>query len=257
MHLDVVDLRSFYYRTRLGRRTKAALQQGLRDLWPDVRGETVAGFGFAAPLLRPFLEEARRTLCLMPAQQGVIPWPAEGPSTSVLVEETLWPIPNGFVDRLVVAHGLEVCDRPGALLDEAWRVLAPGGRAVFLLPNRTGLWARRDATPFGHGRPYSLGQIEAELRRHNFTPERHRSALYGLPSHRAFWLRLAPFWEDVGRRIGPMRLAGAILVEASKLVFARPRSGAREAALGPLELLEGLAPRPKPALGRLRARPES
>ena len=40
-------------------------------------------------------------------------------------------------------------------------MLAPGGRVVFIVPNRSGLWARRDVTPFGYGRPYSLGQLEA------------------------------------------------------------------------------------------------
>ena len=29
------------------------------------------------------------------------------------------------------------------------------------MPNRSGLWARRDVTPFGFGRPYSFGQLES------------------------------------------------------------------------------------------------
>lgn len=255
MHLDVVDLRSFYYRTRLGRSVKLTLQVSLRTLWPGVAGETVAGFGFAAPLLRPFLGEARRVICMMPGQQGVMAWPPEGPNAALLVEETLWPLPTGFVDRLVVAHGLETCERPGALLDEVWRVLAPGGRVVFVLPNRSGLWARRDATPFGYGRPYSFGQIEAQLRAHSFVPERQAAALYGPPSHRRFWLRTAPAWERLGQRLPMQRLAGAILVEASKQVYVLPKNGARAAVKTPLGLLEGLAPRPKPALGRASGRP--
>ena len=58
MHLDVLDLRAFYYRTRLGRSAQRALQEALRGLWPDTRGMTVVGFGFAAPMLRPFLADA-------------------------------------------------------------------------------------------------------------------------------------------------------------------------------------------------------
>ncbi|GIX12745.1 MAG: hypothetical protein KatS3mg118_0704 [Paracoccaceae bacterium] len=248
MHLDVVDLRNFYYRTRLGRRAQAVLQARLRAMWPRTGGMTVAGFGFAAPLLRPFLADARRVLCLMPAQQGVMPWPAGEPNRAVLVEETLWPLASGMVDRLLVAHGLETCDSPGALLDEIWRVLAPGGRVLFVLPNRAGLWARRDATPFGFGRPYSLGQIEAQLRRHRFAPERSDAALYGPPSHRQFWLRTAPLWETLGQRFGLNGLAGAILVEAGKQVH--PAQGVREPARRPLEILQGLAGRPRPAMGR-------
>jgi SAM-dependent methyltransferase len=256
MHLDVVDLRAFYYRTKLGRTTQRALQDALRGLWPETRGMTVAGFGFAAPVLRPFLADARRVLALMPAQQGVMPWPVGGPNVAALVEETRWPVPTGTVDRLIVAHGLETCERPDALLAEIWRVLAPRGQAVFIVPNRSGLWARRDGTPFGFGRPYSFGQIEALLRRHDLAPERHAAALYAPPSHRRFWLQTAPLWERLGRRFDPHLVAGALIVEASKQLFARPDSGARAAALGPLEVLEGLArPKPEPVAGRTAARP--
>ncbi|RMF35584.1 MAG: methyltransferase domain-containing protein [Alphaproteobacteria bacterium] len=255
MHLDVVDLRSFYYRTRLGRRCKDALRDRITRLWPDCRGMTVAGFGFAAPLLRPFLEDARRVLCLMPGQQGVMPWPGSQPNVSLLVEETLWPLPTGFVDRLIVAHGLETCDRPGLLLDEIWRVLAPAGRVIFVVPNRSGLWARRDATPFGFGRPYSLSQIEMQLRRHRFTPEGHEAALFAPPSERRFWIRTSRFWERLGQSMGASRLAGALLVEASKQVYVLPRDGARESARGPLEILQGLAPKQKPAMGRVSGPP--
>ena len=85
---------------------------------------TVAGFGFAAPLLRPFLSDARRVIGLMPSQQGVMPWPVGAPNLCALVEETHWPLAAGVVDRLIVAHGLETCDQPDALLAEIWRVLA-------------------------------------------------------------------------------------------------------------------------------------
>ncbi len=252
MHLDVVDLRAFYYRTRLGRTAQRAIQQALRGLWPQTRGLGVVGFGFAAPMLRPFLTDAARVVSLMPGQQGVMPWPAGAPNVSVLVEETAWPITAGGVDRLIVAHGLETCERPDALLDEMWRVLAPGGRIAFIVPNRAGIWARRDVTPFGFGRPYSFGQIETLLRRHRFQPERQSAALYAPPSHRRFWLQTAPFWERLGRRFEPRLLAGVLIVEASKQLYATPPpSGSRVIVPGPLDVLEGLTgPRPEPVTGR-------
>jgi len=250
MHLDVIDLRKFYYTTRLGRLAQRALRDQLRRIWPDVKGQTLVGFGFAAPLLRPFKEEAARTLCLMPAQQGVCPWPGEGPNLAALVEETLWPLPHGFADRIVVAHGLETCERPNALLQEIGRVLAPAGRALFLVPNRSGIWARRDATPFGYGRPYSVGQLEKTLADHDFTAERHEAALYMPPSHKRFWLRMGLAFERVGQRIDAQHFAGVALVEVTKLVYIAPQSGLREAARGPLEVLEGLTPAPKPAASR-------
>lgn len=247
MHQDVVDLRAFYYRTKLGRLAQRVLQEELRRLWPATAHMTVAGYGFAVPFLRPFLSDARRVMSLMPGQQGVMPWPHGLPNHSVMVEETNWPLPAGFVDRLIVAHGLETCEPAGALLEEVWRVLAPEGKAIFIVPNRAGLWARRDATPFGVGRPYSTGQVEGLLKGHNFVPERHSACLYTPPSHRRFWLRTDRLWEGLGRRLDAQMLAGTLLVEASKKVYATPRRG-NAATLGPLEVLEGLTqPRPKPA----------
>jgi SAM-dependent methyltransferase len=239
MHLDVVDLRHFYYATRLGQSAQRALHEALHGLWPRTRGMTVAGFGFAAPLLRPFLADAERVVSLMPAQQGVMPWPRGEANLSALVEETAWPIPAGTVDRLIVAHGLETCERPGALLDEIWRAMAPAGRVVFIVPNRSGLWARRDVTPFGYGRPYSFGQIDAMLRKHRFVPERHSAALYWPPSHARIWLRTARLWERLGRRFEPRMLAGALVLEASKQIYARPHPAPRWGCAGRSRCLTG------------------
>lgn len=254
MHLDVIELRRFYYGTALGAQVRRVVRAKLRALWPDVRGMNLVGFGFAAPFLAPFLDEAQRTLCLMPAQQGVCRWPTDGPNLAALVEETLWPLSSGFAERIIVAHGLEGSERPAALLEEIWRVLAPGGRAIFLVPNRSGLWARSDATPFGFGRPYSVGQLERALAASRFSPECHEGVLYLPPSHRRFWLRLAPVIERLGQRLGPERLAGLAVVEASKLVYVTPRSGSKVRADDPLKVIEGLKPatRPRPATGRAR-----
>ena len=156
MHLDVLDLRNFYYRTQLGRVAQRAIRDCVVALWPPAQGQTVAGFGFAVPLLRPYLASARRVIGLMPGPQGVMAWPAGMANVSVLCEETEWPLPTGMVDRLVLLHGLETSEQPSAVLEECYRVLGPGGRALFIVPNRSGLWARRDGTPFGFGHPYSL-----------------------------------------------------------------------------------------------------
>ncbi|MFT7057830.1 MAG: SAM-dependent methyltransferase [Pseudorhodobacter sp.] len=249
MHLDVLDLRSFYYRTKLGRVAQRAIREQVLRYWPSAKGQSVAGFGFAAPLLRPYLADSRRVLALMPGPQGVMPWPAGMENVSVLVEEAQWPLPTGILDRLVIMHGLETSEQPSALLDEAHRVLGPGGRALFIVPSRAGLWARRDGTPFGFGRPYSLGQLEAQLRRHHFTVERSTSALYAPPSSHSFWLRTSEFWERNGRRFTPWLSGGVLIVEASKQVFAPRRGGLGEAVRRPLRVLEGMGPGvPEPAL---------
>jgi SAM-dependent methyltransferase len=233
MHLDVVDLRTFYYRTRLGRAAQKAIRSQLLELWPEASRQTVVGFGFAVPLLRPYLAEARRVTALMPGPQGVMPWPAGMPNVSVLCDETLWPVQTGHVDKLVLMHGLETSENPAGVLAEAHRALGPGGKAVFIVPNRAGLWARRDGTPFGFGRPYSLGQLEAQLSRAGFTATRHAAALFQPPSDRRFWLKTGDLWEGVGRRVSGRYAGGVLFVEATKHVAA-PSGGTPEAVRKPI-----------------------
>ena len=243
MHLDVQDLRNFYYRSALGRSAQASLRGRMLELWPEAKGQTVVGFGFAAPLLRPYLKEAKRVITLMPGPQGVMPWPAGMANTSVLTEETLWPLETGHVDKLVLLHGLETCERPSDLLEECWRVLGPGGKALFIVPNRAGLWARRDRTPFGYGRPYSPGQLDAQLRKHQFLPERHAGALYQFPSGQRMWMKSGGLFERVGRSLPTMMAGGAFMVEATKLVYPPKGRVERKRARAPIGVME---PAPKP-----------
>ena len=143
-------------------------------------------------------------------------------------------------------HGLETSENPSAVLDECARVLAPGGRALFIVPNRRGMWSRSDKTPFGFGRPYSLGQLESQLRRHGFIPERHKGALFQPPSDRRFWLKAGPVLERTGQKVSSGIAGGVLLVEASKEVFVRPK-GIPASSRRPMRILEGLTqPEAKP-----------
>ncbi|MCH2094801.1 MAG: class I SAM-dependent methyltransferase [Rhodobacteraceae bacterium] len=238
MHLDVQTLRDFYYRSPLGRAAQKVVRDQVLRYWPEAKGQTVAGYGFAVPLLRPYLKDARRVIGLMPGPQGVMPWPAGMPNVSVLCEETRWPIETGHVDKLVLMHGLETSDQPSALLDEAYRVLGPGGRVLFIVPNRSGLWARSDRTPFGFGRPFSAGQLEIQLRTHDFVPEAHVSVLYSPPSSGRFWMRTSGLWEKTGRSVPAVAAGGVLMVMAAKRYPPR-RRGLEEAAkvLSPIEVL--------------------
>jgi len=249
MHLDVLDLRNFYYRSALGRAAQKVIRDELFSLWPEAKGQTVVGFGFAVPLLRPYLTDARRVIGLMPGPQGVMPWPAGQPNISVLCEDTFWPIQTGQVDKLVVLHGLETSDNPDALLDECWRVLGPGGRAVFVVPNRAGLWSRSDNTPFGFGRPFSLGQLDALLRKHQFVTERSMSMLFQPPSHRRLWRKTAGLLEKLGQHMPVVAAGGVLMVEVSKQIAAPTRTGLTEKVRRPLRALEGIGATPETARG--------
>jgi SAM-dependent methyltransferase len=240
MHLDVHLLRDFYYRTRLGRAAQKALRDKLVLRWGTCPGLTVAGYGFAVPLLRPFLPWAKRVIGLMPAPQGVMHWPADGANHSLLCDESRWPLANASVDRLVMLHGMETSEHPLALLDEALRVLAPQGRLLVVVPSRSGMWARRDATPFGFGRPYSRSQLERQLHDAGFDPIGHGSALFFPPRDTPFWLRASRLMESLGQRYAIGRFGGVIMVEVTRAEPARPRSGLGSLVARPVRVLEGL-----------------
>ncbi len=242
MHLDVRELRNFYYRSALGRAAQRVVRENVLGFWPQAgaKGQSVVGFGFAVPLLRPYLRPARRVIGLMPAPQGVMAWPAGAPNVAVLCEETLWPLDTGAIDKLVVMHGLENSENPSRLLEECYRVLGPGGSALFVVPNRAGLWSRSDKTPFGFGHPYSAGQLESLLRGHGFEIKRHASALYQPPSTRRFWLRTSKLAERAGRALPLVMAGGVLIVEVTKQVPAPTRPGLAERVKRPLRVLEGL-----------------
>lgn len=217
MYLDVVDLRNFYGGP-LGGLVRQVLRAKLQEMWPKVAGDRILGLGYATPLLRPFLGQAERVLAFMPARQGVVNWPAEGPSATALVDEIALPVSDSSIDRMLLVHALEMADDPEEMLREAWRVLAPGGRLICIVPNRTGLWARLETTPFGHGRPFSQGQLDTTLKDALFSPIDWRGALYMMPSNRPTVLRFGRSLERWGGRTWPT-FAGALVVEATKQLY--------------------------------------
>jgi SAM-dependent methyltransferase len=220
MFADVVDLREFYG-TRLGQVARRMVLHRIRELWPDMAGLRLLGLGYATPYLRPYLAEAERVIALMPAAQGVLHWPAEGPNRVVLTDEGELPFPDFSIDRVLLIHGLEFSEQVRPMLKEAWRVLAGGGRLLAVVPNRRGIWARLDNTPFGQGHPYTTGQLSHLLREENFTAERTGAALYVPPTRSRMMLRSAAAWEGIGARWFTT-FGGVVMVEAVKEIYTRP-----------------------------------
>ena len=218
MWTDVVDLRDFYAES-LGRVARRMIGTRIRALWPDVRGLGVVGLGYAAPFLGVFHAEAERVVALMPAGQGVLHWPPEAPNLAALAEETALPIADRAIDRVLLVHALECADHVRPMMREIWRVLADDGRVIVVVPNRRGLWARFEHTPFGLGRPYTPAQLSHGLRTAMFTPHQATTALYVPPIRSRMMLSSAGAWEELGQRLFTS-FAGVVLFEASKQVFA-------------------------------------
>lgn len=224
MWVDVLDLRDFYA-APLGRLVRRVLRQRLRALWPDTSGLRVLGVGFATPLLSQFQDEAERVVAVMPPVQGVMHWPVDQPGRVTLADDGALPFADRLFDRIVLVHALESSAHFRDLLRECWRVLADGGRLVVIVPNRRGLWARIESTPFAHGRPYSMTQLTRTLRDTFFAPVEKSTALFFPP----VWWPLFTSWtlgiERVGRRLFPT-IAGVNVVEATKQIYAAPTQAA-------------------------------
>ena len=241
MSNDVVDLRNFYAQ-HLGMVARRFVSRGIRRRFVDTRGMRVLGIGYPTPYLGLFREEAERCLAFMPAAQGVLKWPTDRPDLAALVDELELPLGDSAVDRVLLVHALEMAQNPMALLREVWRVMAAGGRLLIVVPNRRGVWARLDTTPFGHGRPYSRSQITQLLRETWFTPTGWGDALHMPPVERGWFLRSAVAWERVGAAVAAP-FGGVHLVEATKQVYrAIPARKERSRLVPALE--PALAPSP-------------
>ncbi len=217
MRPDVVDLNAFY-QTRLGHVARRQIRQLVRATWPAISEEIVLGLGYAAPFLGLLREEAERLIAIMPPGQGVLPWPEAAPRKVALADEAELPLPDSTVDRILMIHALEYSEQVQPMLAEAWRVLRPNGRLLVLVPNRHGLWARAEATPFGHGHPFSGSQLARLLRQNQFAPLKTGAALFLPPSQSRMLLRTAGLWARVGRYLG-RPFGGVVYAEATKTIY--------------------------------------
>lgn len=214
MHQDVTEFTDFYD-TPAGIMVRRVIGREIRAHWPSATRLSIIGIGYTVPYLGTFREEAASALAFMPAEQGVRRWPRAQHNRTALVEEDQLPLADGSIDRILVVHALEMAGDVRLMLRELWRVLAPEGRVLIVVPNRRGLWARRDTTPFGHGQPYSRGQLERLLDGAMLSVEGIGHALAVPPIGWRVLQRSAPGIERIGRRLWPV-FSGLVIVEASK-----------------------------------------
>jgi len=226
MWMDAVDLREFYA-TTTGRVARSVIRQNLCQMWPDVSGLNVLGVGYTTPYLGAFRPVAARTLAAMPARQGVLHWPPGEPGLTALVHEDDLPFPDLSMDRVLMVHAVESSEQLRHMLREVWRVMSDSGRLIIVAPNRRGIWARLERSPFAHGQPYSPPQLSRLLRDNMFTPIRSQVGLYMPPSQTRLMLGAAPALEQIGRRLFP-GFGGVVMVEAAKEIYAGQLTEARE-----------------------------
>jgi SAM-dependent methyltransferase len=218
-----------FYGTPRGTAAAAVLRDRMAAFWPELRGMAVLGLGFPEPFLGLWRDAAYRSVAAIPAALA----PALDRNACLVAEDRL-PFPDLSFDRILLVHAVDAADDARRLLREVWRVLKDDGRILVVAPNRNGVWAHVESTPFGHGQPYSPRQLAALLSAAMFRAERRDAALFVPPVNWGMVLRGWPVWEQVGHAVAP-KLAGVTLIEAVKDAYAAMPAGevARRTVLVP------------------------
>ena len=217
MLYDVGKLDAFYSGTR-GKMVSKLLRKELRKLWSpsNTASNLVVGFPigfFPIEVICPVL---------MPTEIGGMPLEYDHSVYSALFDSKSWPLESDSVDYILITHALEFISDQNSFLMEAKRVLKSAGNLIIMVPHRGGLWSRAETTPFGHGTPFSKGQIFNLLKNIGLSPEKCTRSLFLPPFSEKLPGALSDQIEIIGEHL-LQHLGGVLIVEATKMVYAEPK----------------------------------
>ncbi len=217
-----------FYQTRLGRAAAGLLVERTAALWPTLAGETVLGLGEARHLAGPLTSDAAALALVDLHARTPLPWQGERGRGNVVLtaHETRLPFADQSFSRAILVHALEEAEDPRRFIREVWRVTNAEGRILVIAASRGGLWSRAEATPFGHGRPWTRSQLWRLLEAGMFQPTAWAYALHMLPLDWRVIAGAASAWERTGQAFWP-RLGGVVMVEAVKRLVISPNAPAR------------------------------
>lgn len=214
--LNVTHLKQFYT-SPLGEMVGAHLRYKIASMWPDAQNDITLAIGFPNILWQP-TNLPKNLLVAMPAEHGALCWPADKNKVFAMHDAAL-PLGDNTVNRVILIHALEHSAHISSFMQEIGRVLTPQGRAMIIVPNRIGLWARSSHTPFGFGRPFSLTQIKSVIEESQLTFLRSFSMMFVPPTNKRLWLKSAGAIELIGRLFLPM-FGGLHVIETEKQLYA-------------------------------------
>jgi len=224
---DILQLRQFYA-TPFGEAVRGVIAGAILKLWPQAQGDVVLGIGYATPYLAPYLGQETTVIACMPPAQGAEYWPHDRgnlPSDNLVLmaHDSELPFTENSINRVLLVHSVENSEQLSYLIQEIWRILAPNGKLLAVVPNRRGMWSRSHLSPFGHGRPFNMAQMRELLSEQNLTITRTRTALFLPPIRVKCLWKWAGKAEKIGRficRFLGVFWGGVLLVEAEKQLYA-------------------------------------
>ncbi|MEM8826751.1 MAG: methyltransferase domain-containing protein, partial [Pseudomonadota bacterium] len=156
-----------------------------RLLAPQIRpgpGRRFLAVGHAGPYLTGLSPRRFERLVMLsnaPASEcASVRWPASGPfNVTAIGEPADMPLSGALFDLALAVHAAVSTPQLRALLTELDRVLAPGGRLILVLGNRSAPTRRFAKTPFEAEAGVSRGELTALIGAHGFVPVRWQSAL--------------------------------------------------------------------------------
>ncbi len=217
MYPDVEKFQ-YFYQTPLGCVTQRLIMERLQTVAGSSKGLRLLGIGYTLPYLGHYLKGSEYTISFMPASQGVVHWPHPEKNLCILGYETMLPFQDAVFDQIFMVHSVEYANYLEQILREVWRILAPNGRLIIIVPNRQSIWSKLEFTPFGHGKPYSKKQLTRQLNMSMFQRVMSYNALFMPPTKIRFFHKFADFFEKAGSLLCPL-IGGVIVMDVEKEVF--------------------------------------
>ena len=115
-----------WYGTALGNQVQRLLMKQLEQFVPKQTDARVLIVGYA-PAAGDVFPQA---LWAAPEQMGILPWPENAPNRATLVKEHQLPFADDEFDKVILLHVLEYADAVPQLLEEVYRITAPGGKVL-------------------------------------------------------------------------------------------------------------------------------
>lgn len=207
-----------FYDSAAGQAVRSRIEEKIALLWPDLTEETLLGLGYPGPYVERFRGSSNTVALCMPAAQGITYWPDKGHNQACLVQESCLPFRDNSIHRVIIAHTLEYTEHPKAVMREIWRVLAPGGKLLLIVPNRLSIWAHMGKTPFASGHAFHMFEITAMMQETLFLPCYTASLLF-TPAVFPTLMMKASLLENLGT-IWLQPFGGVVLAEGEKQLYA-------------------------------------